>query len=177
MKQLRNTLKVKFVQDTTKTVKQGEGTVEKQVKHTMTFEESTKLPVNSANFSDWLLARLLNYQLIQKLQGKKERFDTTLPIDMTIEVNGQEAAASIKFSTNPTTLKRNLEQYPTVIAAVFNPQTLAFGTERKSILAIAEGVVVELAPAGATLEEIQAEMKEENADGQPLISDVELVED
>lgn len=173
----RNILSVSFKQDTFKTVTRKGVKTQMPVKHSVEFTESTPMGVNSANFSDWLIGRLLNYQLLQKLQGEKERFDTSLPIEMTISVNNNNAAAKIKFSTNPTTLKRNLEQYPTVVAAVFNPQTLAFGTSRDNIINIAKGVVAEIAPA-CTPDQLLNELETVNdAPVEPETPNLEQFED
>ena len=97
---LRHTVSVAFIQDTTKNMKRKGEDVVVEVKHSVEFKETTNLEITSENLSNYLIGKLTQYQLMQKLQGKKDRFDLSLPIEMSVKIDNMEKQCSIKFSTN-----------------------------------------------------------------------------
>lgn len=146
----RNGVILRLFQDTFKEVKQKGEIVKKAVKHFMEFSFETTERIESVKLSDWLIAQLAKYQIMQKAQGKAA-FDQSLPIEMSILVSSvegiKEVQSGIKFSTNAKTLERILTQYPTVVSMVFNPTTFDYGTTKAAVMQLVNGVNSTIAPA------------------------------
>lgn len=143
---LRHTIRVAFVQDTNKEVTVKGAKVLRPVKHSVSFKETTTEEINSENLSMYLLGKLFQYQEMQTLQGRRDRFDTTLPVELLIEVDGEVKTCSIKFTTSPANLKRVIERYPRAVARVFDPQSIGFGTTSEQLIKwVEENQVVKIA--------------------------------
>lgn len=141
----RNSVTLVLLQDTTKKARRKNAVTgemeeyQKPVKHHMAFGFDTIQSIESERLSNWLIAQLYKYQLMQKAQGKAA-FDTSLPIELAIKVNNNDVQAGIKFSTNAKSLERILNNYPTVVSMVFNPQSFEYGLSKQDVLQFAKGV-------------------------------------
>lgn len=129
----KNRITVMFDQNDFKEVKRKGGMVKKAVKNHIHFNEMVNDDVTSDGLSTWLIAKLYHYQEMQRLQGAKNRFDTSLPINMTIMVNGQEKASNLKFSTNAKTLARLLDTTPRLVGWLYNPRQLNYGVSKADV--------------------------------------------
>lgn len=143
--QFFNEICVRLVQDTTKIVKRkidGEyQEVEVPVKHSTEFYDKTTERTTVEDFSVFVCGSLFRHQLWNKNLGK-ERFDTTLPIELHIEVTTQDgvkkAISGIKMSTSVNGLKKALNEQPMMTATAFNPQNFRLGTGRETLLKMIE---------------------------------------
>lgn len=152
----RNKVTVILIQDTQKMVKRKGEMVAKAVKHHMAFTDESTMALTSETISNFIIAKLAQYQLMQKVQGRAA-FDQTLPIELSIQVNEKNAASGIKFSTNAKALAKILENYPTIVSLVFNPQSFRLGASRADVLKLVTGQTnVLLAKAIDPVEEVAA---------------------
>jgi hypothetical protein len=143
----KNTVTVSLEQDTVKFVTRKGVQVEKPVKHHMAFSDSVEAAVSSENVANFIIAKLFQYQEMQRLQGNKAKFDTSLPINMSISVNGKERESKLKFSTNAKTLARLLETTPKLMGWIYNPTNLGLLCKAEDILTYAKGLNVIIAKA------------------------------
>lgn len=127
---------VGMLQDTFKTNKKGE---KKHVFNVMEFEEVTEVEPSAQSLSNWIIAKLTQYQALARLQGNK-MFDQTLRIDLTIKIDDTVVGSGIKFSINPKQLERIIDDYPIAVSHAFNPTALGHGVTKQGILAFRNAV-------------------------------------
>lgn len=170
-KRLKNQVTILFEQDDVKIVKRKGQEVKKPVKHHVMFTDAVDTSVSSEQIANYLIAKLYHYQEMQRLQGAKGRFDTSLPINLTILVNGDKKASKLKFSTNAKTLGKLLETTPRLMGWLYNPTQLGLGCTKDDIMSFVNETNVIVAKA---IEQPVQPAIENNDDN---IEEVEVVEE